>query len=265
MLHYLDVLVNQNVGYTTPKDVIAAIEWLHTIKGWASPSAGDSGAQLIRARRACQTELVKKGAKARRAFVDDEKERLIEDARGMIKVKGDHWDRNMTIIMVACTFGLRISDVVHLQEKHVKWVTHPVLGCKLYLCGEKTDDLNIGKWQSTFLYSKPTDKNDGVIALLEYMRHIMKVDKRTAPNDSFIFKTYQKLSNIEGGTMYKILKEMCLKLNIDPLLVGTHSFRHTCASTMYDEGSTLADIGQRLGHVKNSGSTRFYIDKLRKE
>ena len=137
----------------------------------------------------------------------------------------------------------------------------PTLGVKLFFQSGKTDYLAIGKWQRPFLYQDIENINDGVRALLTFMKYSMMKEKRTEPNNSFIFKRYGALSNITAGAVYLILKETCMECGIDADLVGTHSFRKTCATVMSDKGASIEDIEKRLGHVKNSGSTRFYVGK----
>ena len=264
MVNYLEELWRQQVGKSTPKLVIEAVNWFHEVNNWPTPCNGQDGKLVQRAKRAVQTVLPKKGASARRPLTRSEKIILINEARSRIKVAGDHWDRNTTLIAYTCACGGRIDDIIHLTEEDLKWVIKPVLGVKAYYISSKTDPISRGSWQPEFSYQDVNDENDGVILLLKYIRCTMKAEKRIDASNSFIFQGFNSKLNISGGTMYSIIKKLSLDCGIDPDLIGTHSFRKTCGTDLYGITNDIAAVGRKLGHKKNSESTKFYIGPLMK-
>lgn len=80
----------------------------------------------------------------------------------------------------------------------------------------------------------------------------------------YIFKGFKSNINISSGTIYSILKDLCIECNIDGSLVGTHSFRKTCGTDLYGRTNDIAAVSHKLGHKKDSKSTKFYIGQLQK-
>ena len=263
IMSYLEALCHQKVGKTTPKKMLRAINWMHQIQGWPVPGAGLQQMQIQRAVRAVQSVLPNKGAPARVPLTRGEKSAIISYAQSKIKISGDHWDRNAVILKYTIACGGRMKDIVNLREIDVKWVTEPNLGVKAFFQSSKKDLINTGKWELEYCYQDVNDPLDGVAALLTFMRYNMKLEKRNEPSRAYIFRAFNSKLNISESSIYSIIKKICLECNIDSSLIGTHSFRKTCATERRENGATVAEVGRRLGHSKDSQSTKRYIDLSR--
>jgi site-specific recombinase XerD len=57
--------------------------------------------------------------------------------------------------------------------------------------------------------------------------------------------------------MYRVVSSRIAKLGINSVHQGPHSLRHACAGHLVEEGFSLKEIGDHLGH-RSTVSTRTY-------
>jgi len=62
---------------------------------------------------------------------------------------------------------------------------------------------------------------------------------------------------LSAGTMHRVVASRMERLGITSVHRGPHSLRHACAGHLVEEGFSLKEIGDHLGH-RSAFSTRIY-------
>lgn len=148
--------------------------------------------------------------------------------------------RNYAIILTAAKLGLRVSDVLGLTFDSLDWV-----GEKLSICQQKTGiplDLHIPK--------------DVGWVIIEYLKH-----GRPESHSTHIFIShnapYDAMTANFGKVIQRAVQKAGIKVPADKV-IGMHTFRHSLATSMLNNGATLTEIAQILGHA-HIESTEEYI------
>ncbi|RZJ99404.1 MAG: hypothetical protein EOO43_26415, partial [Flavobacterium sp.] len=141
-------------------------------------------------------------------------------------------------LMLLSVYGLRCSEVIHLQLKDLDWGNEV-----LYLKRVKRSKPQVF----------PLTQTVGE-AILRYIKEVRPNNCRL--NHVFICRRspYRPLST---STVYRIvsirLKPLELKLKHN----GPHALRHGCATHLINEGISLKEISDHLGHQELE-TTRIY-------
>ena len=90
-----------------------------------------------------------KGNPARRALTFTEQKNMISLADGKIKIPGDVWHRNATLLCLDLTTALRIGDVLCLKHCDLTW-NHNSLRLKIWLMDGKKDKWSSGMWSNEY-------------------------------------------------------------------------------------------------------------------
>jgi site-specific recombinase XerD len=149
--------------------------------------------------------------------------------------------RDYAIILLACTLGLRCTDIKQLKMEDFHWEEK-----KLVLMQSKTREPLI----------LPIIPEVGW-AIIDYLRY-------GRPNVDipyvFIRHTAPFLEFSEGDHLSQIIKRYMVEAHIPTLKKrrGMHSLRHTAASVMLENDTPLAVISDILGHT-DTDSTAVYL------
>ncbi len=164
----------------------------------------------------------------------DDVKRLLESTEGMHPTD----IRDRAIIMLLTVYGLRCGEVKKLRLEDLDWENEV-----LYVRREK----NV-KSQKFPLSQTVGD------AILNYLQN-------ARPNNCHcreIFITrrapYRPLSS---AAFFQIVSKRLKPLGIDLKHFGPHSLRHACATRLINEGISLKEISDHLGH-NSLESTRIY-------
>lgn len=157
--------------------------------------------------------------------------------------------RDYAIILIACTLGLRVTDIKNLTFECFHWKEK-----KLIFIQSKT--------RETVTLPIPSEVGWAVIDYLKYGRP--KVDSPVV----FVRHIAPFLPFSEGDHLYQLIRDYMRIAHLPTLKKhrGMHSLRHTAASRMLEHDTPLAVISDILGH-SDTDSTAVYlkidIDKLK--
>ena len=160
-------------------------------------------------------------------FTSEEIERILES----INRNNPVGKRNYAILLLIARLGLRISDVLGLRFDSINWQAK-----NIFIKQQKT--------KASLELPLPEDAGWAVIDYLKngrpettceyiFVRHLAPYDKMT-------------------GDFTKIISDAIKKSGVKPTLgrtLGTHTPRHSIATTMLDIGITVSEISQMLGHT----------------
>jgi integrase len=77
------------------------------------------------------------------------------------------------------------------------------------------------------------------------------------PPDAPMFTTTTGTRLSDGNVRRRVLAPAALLAEVD--WIGFHTFRHTCASTMFDNGRNIAQVSKWLGHADPAFTLRTYV------
>lgn len=148
--------------------------------------------------------------------------------------------RNFAMVLLASRLGLRASDIAELKFQDIDWDNHTI-----HITMQKT-----GK--GIVLPLLPEVGN----AIIDYLRN-----GRPASSLSNVFLSTR--APYEAGSRQMIgsaINEIIVKAGVDVHMKhhGPHSLRHSLASAMLTEGSTMPVISEALGH-KSTDTTMVYL------
>lgn len=138
--------------------------------------------------------------------------------------------RDRALILLLARLGLRAGDIATLQLDDIDW-------------GQGTIRVS-GKSRRATRLPLPQDAGEAILAYIEHVRPTVP-DKHlflrmNAPHRSFAH------SSIVGWVVTKAIK----RAGLTGIPSGSHVFRHSLATAMLREGSTLEAIGTVLRHRK---------------
>lgn len=169
-------------------------------------------------------------------FTADEVERILEN----VDNNNPTGKRNYAIILVVAKLGLRVSDALDLCFDSIDW-----------------DKKRISiKQRKTGVPLELPLLDDVGWAIIEYLKY-----GRPETNCKNIFvchrPPYDELSVNFSKTISRAVQKAGIKTPPNKT-VGTHTFRHSIATAMLDNGAKLIEIAQTLGHTSPE-STEGYI------
>lgn len=157
---------------------------------------------------------------------------LEQSQRLLSVVDGRHKERDYAIITIFLNCGLRLSELVGIDIKHIK-------GNRLNVIGKGNKERVIFLNQTT------------IDAIAEYLTI------RPKSKSDALFVSQQK-KRISVSAVQNLIKKHMEKAELDTSVLNTHSLRHSAATLMYKHGNvdirTLQDI---LGHSSLS-TTQIY-------
>ena len=165
---------------------------------------------------------------------------LINESRNIYienPIKNIMYLRTQVILEILYSTGLRISELLNIKINQVANIKD-----KLYINGK-------GNKQRLVIF------NQNALDLLKNWIAIMI--KNNKNKNSYLFENIDNTNVISRQQIYKDLKKLALKTNIDAEKLSPHSIRHSFASHMLNRGADLRSIQKLLGHSDIS-TTEIY-------
>ena len=168
-------------------------------------------------------------------FTADEVERILEN----IDNNNPLGKRNYAIILTVAKLGLRVSDALDLRFDSIDW---------------DKKRISIKQRKTGIPLELPLLEDVGW-AIIEYLKH-----GRPESNCKNIFvchrPPYDELSVNFSKTISRAVQKAGIKTPPGKT-VGTHTFRHSIATSMLDNGAKLIEIAQTLGHASPESSEEY--------
>jgi len=152
-------------------------------------------------------------------------------------IKNIMYLRTQVILEILYSTGLRISELLNIKINQVANIKD-----KLYINGK-------GNKQRLVIF------NQNALDLLKNWIAIMI--KNNKNKNSYLFENIYNTNVISRQQIYKDLKKLALKINIELEKISPHSIRHSFASHMLNRGADLRSIQKLLGHSDIS-TTEIY-------
>ena len=145
--------------------------------------------------------------------------------------------RDRAILMVLITYGLRASEVSGLQLDNVDWA-------------QETLRVRCPKPGRTHLY--PLARSVGQ-ALVRYLRRV-----RPARPERALFLTLSApLRPVSRSAITHVVRSRLARAGVSGKRRGAHALRHTAAQRLLDEGLSMKQVGDYLGH-RSVAATAIY-------
>ncbi len=146
--------------------------------------------------------------------------------------------RDYAILLLLARLGLRSGEVCNLTLEDIDW--------------EKSRIAVRGKGERVVQLPMPADVGQGIAAYLRQGRPQLPGNRR------LFIRSRAPLTGFKGqGSVGSVVKHALLRAKIDSPRKGAHQFRHTLASTMLQNGSSLSEIGELLRH-RSPDTTTIY-------
>ncbi len=146
--------------------------------------------------------------------------------------------RNTAIIAMMAIYGMRSSEVANLKLKNIDWDKELI-----YLHRAKH-----GGFQSFPLMPEVGN------LIADYLRNGRN---NGLGRDNLFLTLFMPYKNISKNCIYNIVSQAYGSLNVSVKHKGGHSLRHACASHLLNNGSSLKEISDLLGH-RLFDTTRIY-------
>lgn len=176
----------------------------------------------------CKVKFIKM---QRQVFCPEEKELTKDEYMRLVNTaKSEGNERLNLILQTICATGIRVSELEYITVDAVKK-------------GEARVLLK-GKNRTVFIVSELRNK------LLKYAKK-----KKITSGLIFITSTGKKISH---SNIWREMKSLCDRANVNPKKVFPHNLRHLFARTFYSIQKDIAKLADVLGH-SSINTTRIYI------
>lgn len=145
--------------------------------------------------------------------------------------------RDHAILLLYAVYGFRNSEVRLLRLEDLDWDRETIL-------------ISRAKQRKSQLY--PLVREVGS-AILRYLR---EVRPHTEQREVFLAMK-QPYRSVTASGMYGMVRRRQQELGLALPHYGPHSLRHACATHLLDEGFSLKEIGDHLGHMSTE-ATQIY-------
>tara|TARA_B100000963_G_scaffold55371_1_gene43482 strand:- start:315 stop:1256 length:942 start_codon:yes stop_codon:yes gene_type:complete len=165
-------------------------------------------------------------------LIDKSKKIYIENP-----IKNLSYLRIQVILEILYSTGLRISELLSIKINQVANIKD-----KLYINGK-------GNKQRLVVFNK-----NALNLIKNWIKIMIKYHKN---KNSYLFENIENTNVVSRQQIYKDLKNLALKTNLDIKKLSPHSIRHSFASHMLNRGADLRSIQKLLGHSDIS-TTEIY-------
>jgi integrase/recombinase XerD len=145
--------------------------------------------------------------------------------------------RDHALLLLLTVYGLRAGEVVRLRLNDLDWE-------------QKLLTIRRSKSGRTQIY--PLSRIVGA-ALIRYLREA----RPPAPLREVFVTRHPPFRPMDRGTLYLIVARRLRVVNPSLLHYGPHALRHACATHLLEQGLSLKEIGDHLGH-RHPDTTRIY-------
>jgi integrase/recombinase XerD len=145
--------------------------------------------------------------------------------------------RDHALLLLLTVYGLRAGEVVRLRLNDLDW---------------EQELLTVTRSKSGRSQIYPLSRVVGA-ALIRYLR-----EARPPASLRELFVTrHPPFRPMDRGTLYLIVARRLRVVNPSLLRYGPHALRHACATHLLEQGLSLKEIGDHLGH-RHPDTTRIY-------
>jgi integrase/recombinase XerD len=170
-----------------------------------------------------------------RALPPAQVHQVLEDARKRGSAVGH---RDYAILLLLARLGLRGGEVCHLLLEDLDW--------------EKSRIAIRGKGGRVTHLPLPADVGKAIAAYLQQDR------PRVTSTRRLFLRVRAPLTGFKSqGSIGSVVKHALQRAKIESPRKGSHQFRHSLASTMLQQGSSLSEIGELLRH-RSPDTTAIY-------
>ena len=152
--------------------------------------------------------------------------------------------RDRSILMVLAIYGVRAGEVARLQLGDINWEEESIVF---------TRSKRLGKHR--FPLVQPV--GDSIIRYLQEVRP-------PSPHREVFLTVRAPFSPVTAGTLWPVVGKRLRAIATSIKHHGPHALRHACATRLINEGLSLKEVGDHLGH-RSLETTRIYakVDLVR--
>jgi len=154
-------------------------------------------------------------------------------------LKGDHASgiRDRAIILLLAVYGLRAGEVAGIRLEDFDW---------------ERELLRVRRPKQRKAQEYPLVRSVGD-AVVRYLRKVRPDSERRE-----VFLTCRApFRPLHSGTLWPVVARRLRGLKVELPHYGPHCLRHACATRLLNQGLSLKEIGDHLGHT-NPDTTRIY-------
>jgi site-specific recombinase XerD len=144
--------------------------------------------------------------------------------------------RDRAIVLLLSTYGCRAGEVVRLRLEDIDWQQERI-------CFTRPKSLRT----QTYPLCKPVGE-----AIIRYL----KVRPRSAYREIFL-RLLAPIAPLRSDSLWYIVGPRLQALDVTLRHYGPHALRHACATHLLEQGFSLKEIGDHLGH-RRAETTRIY-------
>jgi integrase/recombinase XerD len=152
--------------------------------------------------------------------------------------------RDRSILMVLAIYGVRAGEVVRLQLGDINWEEESIV----FTCSKR-----LGKHRFPLVQSV----GDSIIRYLQEVRPL-------SPHREVFLTLRAPFRPLTAGTLWPVVGRRLRAVATSIKHHGPHALRHACATRLINEGLSLKEVGDHLGH-RGLETTRIYakVDMVR--
>lgn len=165
----------------------------------------------------------------------------------MEAAKGKSANRNYAIFMLLAHYGMRSGEVATLKISDIDW---------------RKEQITIHRSKSGRTQTLPLLHSVGE-AIITYL-----IEDRPSNHQikEIFISSYAPIRPMTSKAIYDMVNDVLIEDGVDIKHKGPHAFRHSHATFLINNGQTMKDVGDLLGH-RSLESTRIYakidFDSLR--
>ncbi len=144
--------------------------------------------------------------------------------------------RDRAILLLLAVYGFRAGEVARLTLENISW---------------SLETLSVERGKTRMTQTFPLCRSVGN-AILRYLREV-----RASTSHRALFLQYWLPLPLKSSGISRIALKRLKLAGITLARPGAHALRHACATHLLEQGLTLKEIGDHLGH-QSPDSTRIY-------
>jgi len=152
--------------------------------------------------------------------------------------------RDHAILMTLAIYGVRAGEIARLQLSDIDWEQERIVFTRSKLLG-----------RHSFPLCQPVGES--------IIRYLKEARPKSTRREVFL-TTRSPFRPIASGTLWPVVARRLRPLGLAIKHHGPHSLRHACATRLINEGLSLKEVGDHLGH-RGRETTRIYakVDLVR--
>jgi integrase len=145
--------------------------------------------------------------------------------------------RDHAILLLFAVYGIRSGEVARLQLTDIDW---------------QRETITFTRSKTAASHSFPLRPSVGA-AIIRYLKEV----RPKSPHPQVFLTLRAPVGPISNGAMWAVVSRQLRKRAPSLKHHGPHSLRHACATRLINQGLSLKEIGDHLGH-RDVEATRIY-------